>query len=72
MKEAFAQSLHIVWAVFIGIAGIGFLASLVMKGLKLGERVDKKWALEEKEKGVVGAGVGEDAEAKRENLERRL
>jgi hypothetical protein len=36
----------VIWQVFIGVAGIGLLASLFMKGLPLHTEVDRQWALE--------------------------
>ncbi|KAJ3559559.1 hypothetical protein NM688_g271 [Phlebia brevispora] len=47
VREAYAQSLTVIWQVMIGIAGIGFLASLAMKALPLHTDVDKKWGLQE-------------------------
>ena len=43
---AFAGSLQVVWQVLIGIAGLGFLSSLFMKGLPLHAALDKDWTLE--------------------------
>lgn len=44
---AFAQSVAVIWQVFIGLAGVGLIASLFMKGLPLHTEVDKRWGLEE-------------------------
>ncbi|CCM04080.1 uncharacterized protein FIBRA_06239 [Fibroporia radiculosa] len=46
VRIAFAQSLRIVWAVLVGIGGIGLAASLAMRALPLRKAVDKNWALE--------------------------
>ncbi len=46
IQEAFAGSLHVVWQVLIGIAGIGFLSSLFMEGLPLHNSLDKDWTLD--------------------------
>ncbi|EKM52346.1 uncharacterized protein PHACADRAFT_198408 [Phanerochaete carnosa HHB-10118-sp] len=46
VRVAFAQSLRIVWEVSIGIVGLGFLSTLLMKGLPLHTQMDEKWALE--------------------------
>ena len=47
VKAAFAESIGVIWQVMIGIAGIGFIASMFMKGLPLHTQVDQKWGLEE-------------------------
>ena len=46
-RVAFAESIDVVWQVFIGIAAIGLLACPLMKGLPLHTEVDRKWGLEE-------------------------
>ncbi|GBE78466.1 Efflux pump FUS6 [Sparassis crispa] len=47
VQVAFAGSLHVVWQVFIGIAGLGLLFSLLMEHLPLHTQVDKQWGLQE-------------------------
>jgi hypothetical protein len=37
VREAFAQSLQVVWSVFTAISGLGLLVSLGMKHLSLSE-----------------------------------
>ena len=49
VQEAFALSISVIWEVMIGIAGIGLLASLMMKGLPLHTEVDRQWGLNEGE-----------------------
>ena len=49
VRVAFASSLKVYWQVLTGIAGIGLLASLFMKGLPLHTEVDRQWAMEEAE-----------------------
>ncbi|EKM60198.1 uncharacterized protein PHACADRAFT_132704 [Phanerochaete carnosa HHB-10118-sp] len=49
VRVAFADSIRILWLVFIGICGIGALASLLMKGLPLHTQLDEQWGMEEKE-----------------------
>ena len=49
VKAAFAESIGVIWQVMIGIAGIGFIASMFMKGLPLHTQVDQKWGLEGRE-----------------------
>lgn len=46
VRDAFASSIIVIWQVMIGISGIGFIASLFMKGLPLHKKVDEKWGLE--------------------------
>lgn len=52
VKEAFADSLQVYWQVLIGISALGFLSSLLMKGLPLHTSMDENWGLvQEREKG---------------------
>ncbi|KAL0569152.1 hypothetical protein V5O48_012826 [Marasmius crinis-equi] len=44
VRESFASSLRVLWEALIGIAGIGALASLFMRGLALHKVKDEKWA----------------------------
>ncbi|KAF9040487.1 MFS general substrate transporter [Hymenopellis radicata] len=48
VREAFAESIRVVWQTMIGIAGIGLLSSLLMKEVALHKKVDEKWAMDEK------------------------
>ncbi|KAH7907493.1 major facilitator superfamily domain-containing protein [Hygrophoropsis aurantiaca] len=50
VRVAFAESLRVIWRVFIGIGGMGLLASLPMKALPLHTAVDKNWGFEHEEK----------------------
>jgi hypothetical protein len=50
VRAAFAESLRIVWCVFVGIAALGLLSSIPMRGLPLHTSTDAKWALEERQK----------------------
>ena len=47
VREAFADSLIVLWQVMIGIAGLGLLSSLFMKALPLHTQRDEQWALDE-------------------------
>lgn len=47
VKNAFAESVAVFWQVLIGIAGMGFVASLFMNALPLHTEIDKRWGLEE-------------------------
>ena len=46
VREAFAESVIVIWQVLIGIAGIGFLACAGMKALPLHTQVDERWGLD--------------------------
>lgn len=48
VRVAFADSIQVLWQVMIGIAGIGLLSSLLMKGLSLHTQVDEEWGMAEK------------------------
>ncbi|KAJ6511403.1 major facilitator superfamily domain-containing protein [Mycena vitilis] len=51
VRAAFAQSLSKLWQVHIGLAGLGLLASLLMRGLPLHTQLNKEWEMErEKER----------------------
>lgn len=52
VREGFANSLKIVWYVMTGIAAIGFVSSLMMKGLPLHTTVNEQWTLEKEEQGA--------------------
>ncbi|KAF7794628.1 hypothetical protein EIP86_005764 [Pleurotus ostreatoroseus] len=57
VRQAFAESVTVIWQVMTGIAGIGLIASLAMKGLPLHTEVDEKW-------GMQGADDAVDANEK--------
>lgn len=61
IRIAFAQSLQVVWQVFLGITGLGLLCSLLMKGLPLHTYTDQDWALEDMDVGDKPSGVGVDS-----------
>ncbi|KAL0575078.1 hypothetical protein V5O48_006881 [Marasmius crinis-equi] len=44
VRASFASSLRVLWEVLIGIAGMGALSSLFMRGLVLHKFKDEKWA----------------------------
>ncbi|KAH9850502.1 MFS general substrate transporter [Lenzites betulinus] len=46
VQEAFAGSLRVLWEVLLGLAAIGFLFSLLMKGLPLHTSLDEDWAVQ--------------------------
>ncbi|KAI0083281.1 iron permease [Irpex rosettiformis] len=47
VRTAFAESIRVIWQVLTGIAGMGFLSSLAMKGLPLHTQVDERWGIED-------------------------
>ncbi|TNY24273.1 major facilitator superfamily domain-containing protein [Rhodotorula diobovata] len=48
VREAFAQSLRVVWIVMIPFAGLGFLVALLMKSLPLNSTVDENFGVKAK------------------------
>ncbi|KIP07377.1 hypothetical protein PHLGIDRAFT_105716 [Phlebiopsis gigantea 11061_1 CR5-6] len=60
VQDAFAGSIAVIWQVLIGISGLGFLASLAMKGLPLHSNVDERWGMNEESK--LGGGGEANAE----------
>ncbi|OJT01776.1 hypothetical protein TRAPUB_7832 [Trametes pubescens] len=46
VRHAFGDSLVVVWQVMLGILGIGFVASLLMRDVPMHGALDDKWALE--------------------------
>lgn len=55
VREAFAESLKVVWRVMVGVAGVGLVTSSFMKGLPLHTQIDERWGMERGEKGGEGA-----------------
>lgn len=47
VREAFAQSLSVVWKAVAGLCAAGFVSSLLMRGLPLHTVTDKAWAPKE-------------------------
>ncbi|CUA72529.1 hypothetical protein RSOLAG22IIIB_04926 [Rhizoctonia solani] len=45
--EAFADSLAVLWRVFIGIAGAGFISVFLMREIPMSDETDERWALEQ-------------------------
>ncbi|KAF8906624.1 major facilitator superfamily domain-containing protein [Mucidula mucida] len=52
VQTAFAESLKVLWEVLIGVAALGGLVSLLMRGLPLHSYTDEKWAVMEKSGGT--------------------
>lgn len=59
VRDAFSDSLQVVWKVFLGIAAAGTLSSLGMKHMKLHTSVDRDWGLKQEGTRVI---VGENSE----------
>ncbi|OCH88842.1 MFS general substrate transporter [Obba rivulosa] len=47
VRAAFAHSLRTLWIVLVAIAGLGLMASLLMKGLSLHAQRDERWAIKD-------------------------
>ena len=69
VQDAYAKSIAVIWQVMIGVAGIGFLASLFMKGLPLHTQTDKQWGLQEGKKGAESGESGKVEEEKEKKVE---
>ncbi|KAF9234174.1 major facilitator superfamily domain-containing protein, partial [Melanogaster broomeanus] len=50
VEDAFAGGMMVIWQVLLGIAGLGLLCSLPMKGLPLTNSLDEQWALKKEAK----------------------
>lgn len=48
VRQAFADSLKIIWETMAGISGLGLLSCLLMKEVEMRVSVDDQWALEQK------------------------
>ncbi|EIW57953.1 Mfs1.2 [Trametes versicolor FP-101664 SS1] len=60
VRHAFGDSLVVVWQVMLGILGIGFVASLLMRDVPMHGALDDKWALELEADRQSGAGEIQD------------
>ncbi|OSC99593.1 iron permease [Trametes coccinea BRFM310] len=50
VRNAFADSLKVLWEVMIAISGVGFLSAFLMREIPMQRSVDEAWGLEEKER----------------------
>ncbi|KIJ65390.1 hypothetical protein HYDPIDRAFT_110438 [Hydnomerulius pinastri MD-312] len=48
VETAFASSLSVLWEVLLGLAVVGFIASLFMQGLTLNNSLDEDWAMQDR------------------------
>ncbi|KAJ7278291.1 major facilitator superfamily domain-containing protein [Mycena rebaudengoi] len=62
VRQALAASLKVLWEVFLGIAFMGALTSLLMEGLPLHRFVDKKWAMKDKRNAEADLGNASGSE----------
>ena len=46
VREAFADSLGVLWKVMAGVAGMGLISTFLMKELPMNTATDEKWAME--------------------------
>lgn len=46
VREAFADSLAVLWKVMAGIAGMGIISTVLMKEVPMNTETDEKWAME--------------------------
>ena len=49
VRQAFGESIVVIWQVMLGIAILGLLTSLPMKALPLHTQVDERWGMEAKQ-----------------------
>ncbi|KAA1466884.1 MFS general substrate transporter [Dentipellis sp. KUC8613] len=47
VRRAFAASVRVIWQLLTGVSGMGFLVSLVMKGLPLHTSTDEEWSMQD-------------------------
>ncbi|KAH7336904.1 iron permease [Rhizoctonia solani] len=54
VREAFADSLAVLWRVFIGIAGAGFISVFLMQEIPMSNETDERWAMEQARRKNLG------------------
>lgn len=52
VREAFIESLRLIWNAMAGICGLGLLSTFLMEGLPLHSVVDEEWTLKQREGSV--------------------
>ena len=52
VREAFADSMIVIWQVMIGISGIGLLSSVAMKAFPLHTQTDENWGIQDSPKSL--------------------
>lgn len=48
VRQAFGESIAVIWQTMLGIAGLGLLTAIPMKAFPLHTQVDERWGIEEK------------------------
>ena len=56
VRAAFGDGFAVIWKAMAAISGVGLVASLFMKAMRLHTQVDERWGLKE---GLSQVGVGE-------------
>ncbi|KAI0709719.1 iron permease [Earliella scabrosa] len=59
VRDAFADSLDVLWEVMIAVSGVGFLSAWVMRQIPLQQIGDENWGLKEREREREGQGSSE-------------
>ncbi|CDO69089.1 hypothetical protein BN946_scf184992.g38 [Trametes cinnabarina] len=57
VRQAFGESIAVIWKVMVGILAIGLISSLFMADVPLHDMKDEKWTLKEQDEGAEGKGV---------------
>ncbi|KAI0687844.1 Mfs1.2 [Cerioporus squamosus] len=57
VRQAFGESLAVIWKVMVAFLGVGLLASLAMRDVSLHDHKDEKWTLQENSSGDPSVDV---------------
>lgn len=52
VRDAFAESLSLLWKIMIGISGAGLLSVLLMREIPMADVVDESWGLQSGDLGI--------------------
>jgi len=61
VREAYAETLVVLWQILIGLGGLGFLISLGLKNIALTTEVEESWGVQEKKKEGGAHGLEEES-----------
>ncbi|GAA5934770.1 hypothetical protein JCM3775_002051 [Rhodotorula graminis] len=61
VREAYAETLVVLWQILIGLGGLGFCISLGLKNLALTTEVEASWGVQEKKKEAGAPGAEEES-----------
>jgi hypothetical protein len=50
IRQAFSDSMRMLWLIMIGISGIGLVSVFFMKEIPMRNDIDEQWAMEQKRK----------------------